>query len=235
MDDPLRPALPEGHVQRGQHQLGPQMRGHRPADHPPAPGIEHDREVEKPGPGGHVGDVRDPEPVGAVGREGRLHEVGSRPGVGIARRGGDPLAATHALHAGRPHEPGHPLAADVDPLGRQLGMHPGRSVRPPGLEVDGVDRHRQLGVALRPRRRSAVLPRIVPAGGDPQHPAHGGDAIGGPVTFHEFESRDGIDVVSLANQAAAFLKISRSSRSTRALSTRPTPPDVLNMITGTDS
>jgi len=52
-----------------------------------------------------------------------------------------------------------------------------------------------------------VLPRRVPAGGDLKHFAHGGDRGVGLAALHEFESRDGIDVLSLANQAAAFLRI----------------------------
>ena len=41
MDDAVGAALLQGHVQRGQHQLGPQVRGHRPTDHAPAPRIQH--------------------------------------------------------------------------------------------------------------------------------------------------------------------------------------------------
>src|SRR5262245_3953918 len=104
---------------------------------------------------------------------------------------------------------------DVNALGGQLGLHPRPAIGPARLEVNGADCHRQLGVVLRARREGAVLPRIVPTGGDPEHAAHGGDRVGGLVTLHEFESREGIDVVSLANQAAAFRRISRSSRSTR--------------------
>jgi hypothetical protein len=42
-----------------------------------------------------------------------------------------------------------------------------------------------------------LLPRVGPAGGDAQYPAHGGERMGGPVGFHELESLAGIDVVSL--------------------------------------
>ena len=37
--------------------------------------------------------------------------------------------------------------------------------------------------------------------------------MGGPVRLHELESSDGIEPISLASQAATFLRISRSSRS----------------------
>ena len=67
-------------------------------------------------------------------------------------------------------------------------------------------------------RWASVVPRIVPAGRDLQHPAHGGHAVFGLVRRHELESLDGSESVSRANQAAAFRRMSRSSR--RVLTSR---------------
>src|SRR5208282_5450981 len=67
--------------------------------------------------------------------------------------------------------------------------------------------------ASRTPRGRTLLPRIVPAGGDAQHTAHGGDRINGPVCAHESVPLDGTAFVSRANQAAAFERISRSSLS----------------------
>jgi hypothetical protein len=50
MDDVGRPALRDGHVQRGQDELRPQMRVHRPADHAATPRIEDDGEIQEAGP-----------------------------------------------------------------------------------------------------------------------------------------------------------------------------------------
>ena len=47
MDHVSRPALSEGHIQRIQNQLGSQVVGHRPADHPAAPDIHDDRQIEE--------------------------------------------------------------------------------------------------------------------------------------------------------------------------------------------
>src|ERR1019366_2448648 len=58
-------------------------------------------------------------------------------------------------------------------------------------------------------------PCIEAAGGDAQHPAHRRGSITGLIRTHELERRDGTEPVSVANQAAAFDKISRSSRRTR--------------------
>src|SRR5262245_41889228 len=43
-------------------------------------------------------------------------------------------------------------------------------------------------IVLRSRRGRPALPRIVPARRDPEHAAHGGDAMVGPVRLHELES-----------------------------------------------
>ena len=42
-----RPALRDGHVQRGHDELGAQVGFHGPADDPPAPRVEHDGEIVK--------------------------------------------------------------------------------------------------------------------------------------------------------------------------------------------
>src|ERR1044072_5316155 len=63
--------------------------------------------------------------------------------------------------------------------------------------------------ALRGRPRA---PSVVPAGGDAQHAAQPADLMGGPMRPHELESFGGVELVSRANQAAAFFRISFSSR-----------------------
>ena len=57
MDDRMRSALPERHVQGVEHEFGAQMVGHRPADHAPAEGIEHHGEEQESGQGRDVGKV----------------------------------------------------------------------------------------------------------------------------------------------------------------------------------
>src|SRR2546422_1048503 len=73
----------------------------------------------------------------------------------------------------------------------------------------------ELDIGARARRHRSLPPRVVPAGGDTQDPAHGGNTVDGLVGGHELESLDGLEVVSRANQAAAFDRIARSSRSCR--------------------
>src|SRR5713226_4154661 len=81
--------------------------------------------------------------------------------------------------------------------------------------MNRADARREFRVGARPRRWRPLAPRIVAAGGDGQHPAHRGNPVYGLIRVHELERRDGTEPVSVANQAAAFDSISRSSRSTR--------------------
>ena len=60
MDHLARPTLAEGHVEGIENQLGSQMVGHRPANHPAAPDIQDDREIKEARHGRNVGDVGDP-------------------------------------------------------------------------------------------------------------------------------------------------------------------------------
>jgi hypothetical protein len=62
---------------------------------------------------------------------------------------------------------------------------------------------------------------MIAAGGDTQHSAHRGDWIIGLAITHQPEPFGGIAFVSRANQAAAFERISRSSRSLAVLTPQP--------------
>jgi len=77
---------------------------------------------------------------------------------------------------------------------------------------DPLDQRRVRDGARRPPSAS---PRVVPAGGDIQQSAHRGHGVCGLVLLHELESFGGTELVSRANQAAAFDKISRSIFSCR--------------------
>ena len=106
------PPLADRHLERVQHELGAQMVGHRPADDPAAPGIEHDGEVEEARGGRHEGDVGDPELVRASAREVAVHQVRRRAGVLVApRRHRATAPVAGADQPGLAHQPGDPLAA----------------------------------------------------------------------------------------------------------------------------
>src|SRR5260370_37106591 len=81
--------------------------------------------------------------------------------------------------------------------------------------MNRAEARREFRVGARPRGGRPLTPRIVAAGGDGQHRAHRGNPVFGLIRVHELERRDGTEPVSVANQAATFESISRSSRSTR--------------------
>jgi hypothetical protein len=78
MDDAVRPPLADRHLQRVQHQFGPQMVGHRPADNLAAPGIQNYCEIEKTARRRHEGDVGNPELVRPESPEIAVDQVGRR-------------------------------------------------------------------------------------------------------------------------------------------------------------
>src|SRR5229473_2082440 len=78
--------------------------------------------------------------------------------------------------------------------------------------MNRADARSEFRVGARPCRRRPLAPRIVAAGGDGKHPEHRGNPVYGLIRVHELERRDGTEPVSVANQAAAFDSISRSSR-----------------------
>ena len=67
MDDAIGTSLPESHLQCIEHELGPQVRLHRPAHHPAAKGIHHPGQIKESGVGPDVGDVRYPQLIRALG------------------------------------------------------------------------------------------------------------------------------------------------------------------------
>jgi hypothetical protein len=129
VDHVARSPLADGHLERVQHQLGPEMVRHRPADDLAAPGIEHDREVEETRGGRDEGDVSDPEPVRAGSGEPAIDQVRGWSGLLVPPRCDWPVAATAgADETGFAHEPRNPLAPVSLSSCPQLGVHTGRPI-----------------------------------------------------------------------------------------------------------
>jgi hypothetical protein len=129
VDHVARSPLADGHLERVQHQLGPEMVRHRPADDLAAPGIEHDCKVEEPRGGRDEGDVSDPEPVRARGGEPAVDQVRGWSGLLVPPRRDWPVAATAgADETGFAHEPRNPLAPVSLSSSPQLGVHTGRPI-----------------------------------------------------------------------------------------------------------
>ena len=59
------PPVMEGLLQRIEHEAGVRRPAGPPADDPPSIGIDHEGDVDEPGPGRDIGEVRHPQPFGA--------------------------------------------------------------------------------------------------------------------------------------------------------------------------
>lgn len=127
------------------------------------------------------GNIGDPQLVRAGGRELPLDEIRCRPRRLIAHGRAERVATAHALQAGAPHEPGDPLAPDMKPAVRELGVDAWHAVGAARLTMNRLDLGAQLHIGPRPRGQRPLAPRGVPAGGDAQHAAHGGDRMDGLV------------------------------------------------------
>lgn len=94
-------------------------------------------------------------------------------------------------------------------------MHARCAISAARVPMNRVDLRREPMSFRGSIRQAATAPRIQPALGDLEQPAHGGHRIVGLIHAHESEDRFGFGAVSCANQAAAFERISRSSLSCR--------------------
>ncbi len=81
-----------------------------------------------------------------------------------------------------------------------------------GALVNFTDPLAQCLIGLGPRRRLALTPGVLTTARDLQQTTHRLHQIEGLVRTHELEGFGGTASVSRANQAAAFDKISPSSR-----------------------
>lgn len=128
----------------------------------------------------------------------------------LPRRDWRASAPADAGDSGRAHQPGDALASDGNAFGPQPGMDARRAIGPVRSGVDRTDAARQIGVGGRPRRGRTAAPGVIAGGRDLQDPGHCANGIHGLVRAHEPEYPVGVALLSRANQAAAFARISRS-------------------------
>jgi hypothetical protein len=119
--------LGHGHVEGIEHQLGAEMRRHRPADHATTPRIEDNGADRGSLQCRDVDDIRHPEPIRPAAAKAQLARSGAGGGGRNAARGARALSPAHTLHPDGAHEPGHALAPYVDAGGGQLGGHAGHA------------------------------------------------------------------------------------------------------------
>ena len=164
---------------------------------------------------GNVRDVRHPQPIRAVGVELPIDQIDRRlaPGSGLCR--------DHKAAQGRPLKP----AARISRATRlrptriaivigELGMNVRRAVDAFGAPMDRLDLPRQRQIQSSPCAHRPIQPGVESTSRNLQQSAHHPDRMGGLVHLHEPEERFEVPL-SVANQAAAFERISRSSLSLR--------------------
>ena len=114
----------------------------------------------------------------------------------IAHRGRHPAPPAHAFESSRAHQPRHPFAPDAQALLPEFDMDARRTVGRSRAAMNRSDSCAQFRIRLRPCRGRPFLPRVVTAGRDAQHAAHGGDSVHGLVSPYACERRDGVAPVS---------------------------------------
>ena len=147
--------------ERLEHELGAQVRRHRPADDAAAPDIEHDGQVEEARPGRDVGDVGHPELVRAVGREVPIDQIGR----GLRCRGRGVVVARF-LRRLTPCNPAARISRATRlrptwiPSSREIGVDPRRTVGAPRT-ADGSPESASISAASCSRacRRPSIATR----------------------------------------------------------------------------
>src|ERR1039457_2719317 len=216
MNHPCRPSLRNRHIQGGQHQLGVQVIAHRPAHDLARIHVQDHRQIQKPGPRRDIGRIGHPEPIGRLGIKAPLHQIHYRLRPRIAARRHHKTPQRNASNVCRSHHPRHTLAPNADAMIiGQLRMNVGRAIRATRTTVNRIDLAGERDIDPCPLTHRAFIPGVVAALGNVKQPAHCPYRKGGLVHPHEPEERFGVALLSFANQAAAFDKISRSSFSCR--------------------
>jgi hypothetical protein len=91
-------------------------------------------------------------------------------------------------------------------------MNARRAIGSMRSSVDRADMTRQIGVSGRPSGSWSAPPGVVARGRNPQDAGHCANGIHGLVRAHEPVNPFGLALLSRANQAAAFARMSRSWR-----------------------
>ena len=212
MNEVLWPPLAKCHLHRVQHQFGPQVVGHRPADDLAAPGVHHHGQIREPARRRHMGDVGDPDLVRPRRRQVAVDQIRRWPGVLVTPRDHKatvPVAGAH--QSGLAHQPRDPLAAMPPALCPQIGMHPRCPMGMAYVACTVRTRFSKASSTTAWAEGGQAEPGMVSYPGKTGHARHGGDRQAGLVRAHELEEPDGTAPVCRPNQAAAFEGTSRSA------------------------
>src|SRR5690625_3832227 len=94
-------------------------------------------------------------------------------------------------------------------------MNSGCSVCPAAFRMNAGDDGNEFSIFSFASRWFTILPSVKAAGGDTQNTAKHVDTVISLLLLNKLKRFLGVYLVSLAKKAAAFFRISRSSRKTR--------------------
>ena len=188
VDDIIRPAPLQRHVESIEHHLGVQRGRKRPADNTTRIDVNDDRQIKEAGPRRKVRYVGNPQLIGLVGGEVAIHQIGRRPGI-IAHRCCDEPPPRDAFEASRLHQPRNAFAIDHVPKRDKVGMDARCAIGAVRRRMALMDLFDQHGILPGTLRCLPACPCIVPAGGDTQHTAHRGNRIIGIARQSGWERR----------------------------------------------
>ena len=133
---------------------------HPPADNPAGEGVDDEGHIDEALPGGHIGEIRNPEPVRRRSLELAVHPI-ERAGSRLVRdRRADRLATDDTLKSHRSHEPGDG-AAGYRSLPASIAARPcARRRRGSSPRTHGVSRL-QCNVAASADRQPVHVRRLA--------------------------------------------------------------------------
>ena len=211
MDDVVGLSGRERHVESVEHDAGLQIGREGPSDDPARPGVENHRGVKKAGQRRQEGDVGHPQLIGLLGHEVAADEIaGGMMVCRLPRRDRPASAPADALDPCRPRQPSNLLPANREAIGLQLCVNTRRAIGSMRSGVDRADMTRQIGVSGRPCRSWSAPPGAIARGRNLHDAGHCANGIHGLVRAHEPANPFGLALLSRANQAAAFARMSRS-------------------------
>ena len=180
--------------QRVEDEGGAQRGGHPPADDAPRAHIDDEGDLDEPGPGRHVGEVRHPQLMRSRGRKLPIDEIGRSRSVDRPRGRHPGAPADGAGQAPRAHQPAHRAARHVKALAPQLLPDLSWAVHLELLVPDSLDLRLQGVITLRPRGATCGIEpahamAVICRRGDPHHRADRLDPIRVPVIVDESDGR----------------------------------------------
>ena len=169
--------MPERHRERGDHQVLPDPTLHRPTHDPPGVEVEHDREIQPPFRGAHVGDVAGPDLVRTVRAKVAVQHVASD-GADRSPATGHPISLRdRPTQAGLSHQPRHAMPSHLVPPGLQLGVHARTPIRAVTLLMNPAHLSHQPTGRDGTGALGSPAPLVVAARRHRQQPGHHPDRI----------------------------------------------------------